>query len=144
MKKDLAQLRSGIDAVDRELLKLLNQRAALANQVGELKRAEGSVVYRPEREAQVINNLQSLNPGPLKNRNVTTIWREIMSACRAIEAPQRVAYLGPAGTFSEQAAVEFFGASIEHVPSVSFDEVFHAATAGTADFGVVPLENSTE
>ena len=144
MKKDLAQLRSGIDAVDRELLKLLNQRAALANQVGELKRAEGSVVYRPEREAQVINSLQSLNPGPLKDRNVTTIWREIMSACRAIEAPQRVAYLGPAGTFSEQAAVEFFGSSIEHVPSVSFDEVFHAATAGTADFGVVPLENSTE
>ena len=80
MKKDLAQLRSGIDAVDRELLRLLNQRAELANQVGELKRAEGSVVYRPEREAQVINTLQSQNPGPLKDRNVTTIWREIMRA----------------------------------------------------------------
>ena len=144
MKKDLAQLRTEIDAVDRELIKLLNQRASLANEVGELKRAEGSVVYRPEREAQVINNLQAKNPGPLKGRNVATIWREIMSACRALEEPQRVAYLGPAGTFSEQAAVKFFGSSIEHVPCVSFDEVFHATTAGTAEFGVVPVENSTE
>jgi len=101
-------------------------------------------VFRPEREAQVINGLQSGNPGPLKDENVATIWREIMSACRALEAPQRVAYLGPAGTFSEQAAVQFFGSSIEHVPCVSFDEVFQAAAAGTAQFGVVPVENSTE
>lgn len=144
MKKDLAQLRTEIDQVDRELLTLLNRRAAFANEVGKLKRAEGSPVYRPEREAQVINNLQSANPGPLKDRNVANIWREIMSACRALEAPQRVAYLGPAGTFSEQAAVQFFGSSIEHVPCVSFDEVFQAATAGTAEFGVVPVENSTE
>jgi chorismate mutase/prephenate dehydratase len=144
MKKDLAQLRTEIDSVDRELLALLNKRAALANEVGELKRIEGSPVYRPEREAQVINNLQANNPGPLKGRNVATIWREIMSACRALEAPQRVSYLGPVGTFSEQAAVKFFGSSIEHVPCVSFDEVFHAAEAGTAEFGVVPVENSTE
>jgi chorismate mutase / prephenate dehydratase len=144
MTKDLAQLRTEIDAVDRELLALLNKRAGFANEVGELKRAEGSPVYRPEREAQVINNLLSTNPGPLKDRNVANIWREIMSACRALEAPQRVAYLGPAGTFSEQAAVQFFGSSIEHVPCVSFDEVFHAATSGTAEFGVVPVENSTE
>ena len=144
MKKDLAQLRAEIDRVDRELLALLNKRATFANEVGELKRAEGSPVYRPEREAQVINNLQAANPGPLKERNLAHIWREIMSACRALEAPQRVAYLGPAGTFSEQAAVEFFGSSIEHVPCVSFDEVFQAATAGTAEFGVVPVENSTE
>jgi len=143
-KKDLAQLRTEIDAVDRELLALLNRRATLANEVGDLKRAEGSVVFRPEREAQVINGLQECNPGPLKAENVATIWREIMSACRALEAPQRVAYLGPAGTFSEQAAVQFFGSSIEHVPCVSFDEVFQAAAAGTAQFGVVPVENSTE
>jgi chorismate mutase/prephenate dehydratase len=143
-KKDLAQLRTEIDAVDRELLALLNRRATLANEVGDLKRAEGSVVFRPEREAQVINGLQERNPGPLKAENVATIWREIMSACRALEAPQRVAYLGPAGTFSEQAAVQFFGSSIEHVPCVSFDEVFQAAAAGTAQFGVVPVENSTE
>jgi chorismate mutase/prephenate dehydratase len=144
MAKTLSELRTSIDRVDRELLDLLNQRAALANEVGELKRAEGSPVFRPEREAQVINGLQTANPGPLKGDNIAHIWREIMSACRALEAPQRVAYLGPAGTFSEAAAIQFFGSSIEHVPCVSFDEVFHAATAGTADFGVVPVENSTE
>jgi len=142
--KTLAQLRTAIDAVDQQLLALLNQRAGLAHEVGEIKKVEGSPVYRPEREAQVILGLQNANPGPLKPANIATIWREIMSACRALEAPQRVAYLGPAGTFSEQAAVNFFGASIEHVACASFDEVFHAAAAGTADFGVVPVENSTE
>src|SRR3954471_6111866 len=144
MPKTLSELRTGIDQVDRELLVLLNRRAALANEVGELKRGEGSIVYRPEREAQVINGLQAANPGPLKERNVATIWREIMSACRALEAPQRVAFLGPAGTFSEQAAVQFFGSSIERVPCVSIDEVFRVSPAGTAEFGVVPVENSTE
>ncbi len=144
MAKSLAQLRTEIDAVDQELLTLLNRRAGLAHEVGEIKKVEGSPVYRPEREAQVILGLQGANPGPLKAANIATIWREIMSACRALEAPQRVAYLGPAGTFSEQAAVTFFGASIEHVACTSFDEVFHAAAAGTADFGVVPVENSTE
>lgn len=144
MAKNLGELRTAIDAVDRELLALLNRRAALAGEVGELKRAEGSTVFRPEREAQVIHGLQQANAGPLKAANVATIWREVMSACRALEAPQRVAYLGPAGTFSEQAALQFFGSSIEHVPCVSFDEVFHATAAGTADFGVVPVENSTE
>ena len=144
MAKSLAQLRTEIDAVDQELLTLLNRRAGLAHEVGEIKKVEGSPVYRPEREAQVILGLQGANPGPLKPANIATIWREIMSACRALEAPQRVAYLGPAGTFSEQAAVTFFGASIEHVACTSFDEVFHAAAAGTADFGVVPVENSTE
>ena len=142
--KSLAQLRTEIDAVDQELLTLLNRRAGFAHEVGEIKKVEGSPVYRPEREAQVILGLQNANPGPLKPTNIATIWREIMSACRALEAPQRVAYLGPAGTFSEQAAVNFFGASIEHVACASFDEVFHAAAAGTADFGVVPVENSTE
>ncbi|GAC1358169.1 MAG: prephenate dehydratase [Variovorax sp.] len=142
--KTLSQLRAAIDEVDRELLALLNRRAGFANEVGELKRAEGSPVFRPDREAQVITTLQRANPGPLKSENVATVWRELMSACRALESPQRVAYLGPAGTFSEQAAVQFFGSSIEHVPCVNFDEVFHAATAGTADFGVVPVENNSE
>ena len=142
--RPLAELRSLIDATDRELLAVLNRRAALANEVGELKRQEGSPVFRPEREAQVINGLEAANPGPLKNASLANIWREIMSACRALEAPQRVAYLGPAGTFSEQAALHFFGASIEHIPCVSIDEVFEVTAAGTAEFGVVPVENSTE
>src|SRR5215218_968481 len=137
MPKTLAELRASIDQVDRELLALLNRRAAFANEVGEIKRTEGSPVFRPEREAQVINGLQGANPGPLKPNNVANIWREIMSACRALEAPQRVAYLGPAGTFSEQAAVQFFGSSIDHVPCVSIDEVFRATAAGTAEYGVV-------
>lgn len=144
MPKSLLDLRASIDQVDRELLALLNRRAALANEVGEIKRDEGSPVFRPEREAQVIGALQAGNAGPLKQDNIAHIWREIMSACRALEAPQRVAYLGPAGTFSEQAALQFFGSSIEHVPCVSIDEVFRATAAGTAEYGVVPVENSTE
>ena len=144
MAKSLPELRSLIDTVDQELLTMLNRRAALANEVGEIKRIEGSAVFRPEREAQVINGLQHANHGPLKSESLALIWREIMSACRALEAPQRVAYLGPAGTFSEEAALRFFGASIAHVPCANFDEVFHAATAGSAEFGVIPVENSTE
>ena len=144
MAKTLPELRIQIDAVDRDLLELLNRRAALANEVGEIKRVEGSPVFRPEREAQVIHGLQMANGGPLKGDSLAHIWREIMSACRALEAPQRVAFLGPVGTFSEQAALQFFGSSIERVPCVSIDEVFRAAAAGTAEFGVVPVENSTE
>ena len=144
MTKTLSELRTQIDALDQELLALLNRRAALAHQVGEIKRQENSPVFRPERENQVIATLQTGNPGPLKADGVASIWREIMSACRALEAPQRVAYLGPAGTFSEQAALQFFGSSIERVPCGTLDEVFRATAAGSADFGVVPVENSTE
>jgi chorismate mutase/prephenate dehydratase len=140
----LAALRAQIDALDRELLALLNRRARLAQEVGEIKKREGSVVFRPEREAQVIDGLKAANPGPLKTESIAPIWREIMSACRALETPTRVAYLGPAGTFSEQAALGYFGSSIERVPCVSIDEVFRTTTAGAADFGVVPVENSTE
>ncbi|MDC6169184.1 prephenate dehydratase [Paucibacter sp. XJ19-41] len=141
---ELLKLRDQIDAVDQQLLELLNRRATLASEVGELKKKEGSVVFRPEREAQVINGVKARNAGPLKSDSVAPIWREIMSACRALETPTRVAYLGPAGTFSEQAALGFFGSSIVQVPCTSIDEVFRTTTAGAADFGVVPVENSTE
>lgn len=144
MTQDLPELRKQIDTLDVELLDLLNRRAALALEVGEVKRAEGSVVFRPEREAQVIRTLQRRNAGPIKADGIAHVWREIMSACRSLEARQRVAYLGPAGTFSEQAALQFFGSSIDHVPCANFDEVFHATTSGRADFGVVPIENNTE
>ncbi|HJV62772.1 MAG TPA: prephenate dehydratase [Albitalea sp.] len=140
----LLALRTRIDAVDRELLTLLNRRAALAQEVGEVKKKEGSVAFRPEREAQVIDSLKSVNPGPLQSESVAPIWREIMSACRALETPTRVAYLGPAGTFSEEAAIGFFGSSIVKVRCASIDEVFRTTSAGAADFGVVPVENSTE
>ncbi len=140
----LPSLRLQIDALDRQLLKLLNQRAGLAQQVGDIKKQEGSAVFRPEREAQVIEGLKNVNEGPLQTESIAPIWREIMSACRALETPIRVAYLGPAGTFSEQAALGFFGSSMVRVESPSIDEVFRVTTAGAADFGVIPIENSTE
>ncbi len=144
MAKTLPELRTQIDALDLELLTLLNRRAALAHEVGEIKRMDGSAVFRPDRETQVIGKLQDNNTGPLKQPSVAIIWREIMSACRSLEAPQRVAYLGPAGTFSEQAAIQFFGGSMARVLCVSIDEVFRATAAGSAEFGVVPIENSSE
>jgi chorismate mutase/prephenate dehydratase len=140
----LLALRVQIDGIDRELLGLLNRRAALAQQVGELKKRTGGVVFRPEREAQVIDGLKAANGGPLQSDSVAPIWREIMSACRALEQRPRVAYLGPAGTFSEEAALGYFGSSIDRLPCTSIDEVFRCTSAGAADFGVVPVENSTE
>jgi len=140
----LAGLREQIDALDRQLLGMLNQRALLAEKVGDIKRAEGSPFFRPDRVAQVLEKIQQLNPGPLKNTHVAAIWREIMSACLALEAPQRVAVLGPIGTFCEQAAVEYFGSAVELIYCNNFDEVFHATAAGTAQYGVVGVENSTE
>ena len=145
--KTLQELRESIDALDTQILSLLNDRAQCAHEVGELKKREGSAVFRPDREAQVINKLQSLNErtnGLLKSHSIGNIWREVMSACRALEAPQRIAYLGPAGTFSQQAALAFFGTSVTEVACPSIDEVFRATASGTADFGVVPIENSTE
>ena len=141
---DLAVLRQQIDALDKQLLQLVNQRAHVAEQVGELKRKEGSAFFRPDRVAQVIQNIEKANPGPLHNRHVAAIWREIMSACLALEAPQRVAVLGPQGTFCEQAAIEFFGSAADLTYCANFDEVFHATAAGTAQYGVVGVENSTE
>ena len=140
----LATLRVQIDALDQQLLRLLNERAQVAEAVGEIKRAEGSPFFRPDRVAQVIDKITAANPGPLKSEHVASIWREIMSACLALEAPQRVAVLGPQGTFCEQAAIEFFGGAASLIHCASFDEVFHATAAGTAQYGVVGMENSTE
>lgn len=144
MSKPLAELRTKIDSIDRELLDLLNRRAVVAQHVGEVKKRDGSPFFRPDRVAQVIERIQQINTGPLSNAHVAAVWREIMSACLALESPIRVAFLGPAGTFSEQAALQFFGASIEPLPCVSIDEVFRATAAGSANYGVVPVENSTE
>ena len=140
----LDPLRASIDAVDRELLALLDRRAALALEVGEVKRARGLPAYRPDREAAVLEVLERAARGAFPSARIAPVWREIMSACRALEQPTRVAYLGPAGTFSEQAALDHFGSAIEHVPAASIDEVFQRTAAGGADFGVVPVENSSE
>lgn len=141
---DLDSLRTAIDDIDRQLLSLLSERARHALAVGDVKKADNSPVYRPEREAQVIARLQELNEGPLPPQAVAAIWREVMSACRGLERRLRVAYLGPAGTFSEQAMRQHFGAGVEGVACPTIDEVFRATEAEACDFGVVPVENSTE
>jgi len=140
----LTPLRARIDAIDKQLLELLNQRAGVAQEVGHVKAATNAPVFRPEREMQVLRNVAERNPGPLADGDVQTIFREIMSACRALEKRVTVAYLGPVGTFSEQAVYQHFGHAVEGMPCASIDEVFRATEAGTADFGVVPVENSTE
>jgi chorismate mutase/prephenate dehydratase len=140
----LTPLRERIDAIDRQILDLLSRRAGVAQEVGHVKAETNAPVFRPERELQVLRNAAQRNPGPLADGDVQTIFREIMSACRALEKRVTVAYLGPVGTFSEQAVYQQFGHAVEGMPCASIDEVFRAAEAGTADFGVVPVENSTE
>lgn len=140
----LKPLRERIDTIDQQLLDLLNQRAQIAQEVGHVKAETSAPVFRPEREAQVLRSVAERNPGPLQSGDVQTIFREIMSACRALEKRVSVAYLGPVGTFSEQAVHQQFGRAIEGMPCTSIDDVFRAVEAGTAEFGVVPIENSTE
>lgn len=142
--KQLKPIREKIDAVDAQILDLLNQRAQLAQQVGHLKANTNAPVFRPEREAQVLRGVAERNQGPLPSLDIQLIFREIMSACRALERRVTVAYLGPAGTFSEQAVYQQFGHAIVLLPCISIDEVFRTTEAGTADFGVVPVENSSE
>src|SRR3954469_1957239 len=144
MTDKLTPLRQQIDAIDAQLLELLARRAQLAQEVGHVKAETNAPVFRPEREAQVLRGVADRNPGPLPAHDVQTIFREIMSACRALEKRVTVAYLGPAGTFSEQAVYQQFGSAVEGLPCISIDEVFRATEAGTADFGVVPVENSSE
>lgn len=139
--EDLGKLRAGIDGIDSEVLRLLNRRAELAGRIGQLKQGN---LYRPEREAQVLRRLAAENPGPLPEAAVQAIFREITSACLGLEQALRVAYLGPAGTYSESAAARHFGAAPTRTPCASIDEVFRAVEAGGTDYGVVPVENSTE
>jgi len=144
MTDKLQPLRERIDAIDAQILDLLSQRGQVAQEVGHVKAETNAPVFRPEREAQVLRKVAERNPGPLKDKDVQTIFREIMSSCRALEKRVTVAYLGPTGTFTEQAAFQHFGSAIEALPCVSIDEVFRATEAGTADYGVVPVENSSE
>ncbi len=144
MSDSLTPLRAQIDAIDAQVLELLNRRAEVAHQVGLAKQRDNSAVFRPEREAQVIAALRKANTGPLSGAAVEVIFREVMAACRALERRISVAYLGPVGTYSEQALRRQFGHAVESVACASIDEVFRTAESGSADFGVVPVENSTE
>jgi chorismate mutase/prephenate dehydratase len=137
----LAALRQEIDALDRTLIENLSARAALARRVGQLKVGQ---MYRPEREAQVLRRIMAQNRGPLSDETMARLFREIMSACLAVERPITVAYLGPPGTFSEKAAVRHFGMEAATLPCPTIDEVYRGVESGAADFGVVPVENSTE
>src|SRR5476651_1243924 len=119
MSKDLAKLRVQIDALDERLLGALNERAALARAVGKLK--QGNMVYRPEREAQVLRRILGKNAGPLGKEALARVYAEIISACRALEQPLAVSYLGPAGTFSEMAVAKLFGGGVRAQPCGSID-----------------------
>ncbi|MDP2762656.1 MAG: prephenate dehydratase [Sideroxyarcus sp.] len=142
MSDELKRYRAQIDQLDDELLRLINQRAALAQQIGHAK--GGEAVLRPEREAQILQRLLQANRGPLSDVAVRQILTEIISHCRALEAPLRVAYLGPHGTFSEAAVFQRFGQATEGIPADSIDSVFAAVESGAANYGMVPVENSTE
>ena len=144
MTDKLKPLREQIDVIDAQILDLLNGRARLAQQVGHIKAETNAPVFRPEREAQVLRAVAERNPGPIGDAEAQIIFREIMSACRALEKRVTVAYLGPAGTFSEQAVYRQFGSAVDTLPCASIDEVFRTTEAGSADFGVVPVENSSE
>ena len=144
----LKPLRERIDRIDKELLRLLNDRAQAALEVGEIKQGsvsdEPPVFYRPEREAQILARLKADNPGPLGNDEIAGLFREIISCCLNLEQPLTVAYFGPEGTYTEAAAVKQFGHFASTRPLASIDEVFREVESGAAHYGVVPVENSTE
>lgn len=145
-KVDLAGVRRQIDAIDEQLQQLLSDRARLAQRVGISKHAAGHTVdfYRPEREAEVLRMALARNKGPLRDEEILRLFREIMSACLAQQEPLKVAFLGPEGTFTQQAVYKHFGHSVRALALPAIEEVFHEVEAGAADFGVVPIENSTE
>ncbi len=146
--KTLEAVRERMDTIDRELTRLLNDRAACALRVGEIKLAESGgeapVFYRPEREAQILARIQADNPGPLPNAELASLFREIISCCLSLEQPLTVAYLGPEGTYTETAAVKQFGHFARTRSMASIDEVFREVESGGVHYGVVPVENSTE
>jgi chorismate mutase/prephenate dehydratase len=146
----LEELRERIDLIDEQLLELFNQRAGCAVDVAAVKRQRSEAndesidFFRPDREAQVIKRLKNLNKGPLSDDEVGRLIREVMSACLALEQPLKIAYLGPEGTFTQSAALKHFGHSVTTIPMSSIPDVFSSVESGHADYGLVPVENSTE
>jgi chorismate mutase/prephenate dehydratase len=142
----LGNIRNSIDAVDARIHALLNERARFAQLVGISKSSSGKAVdfYRPEREAEVLRMALKRNQGPLRDEEIARLFREIMSACLAQQEPLKVAFLGPEGTFTQAAVLKHFGSSVRALPLPAIDEVFHEVEGGIADFGVVPIENSSE
>ena len=137
-------IRKKINAIDKKILQLLNQRAEETVEIGRLKNSSGKAVYVPSREADIIGVLCETNNGPLSREQVSNIFKEIISSCRSLESKLRISYLGPQGTFSHQAAVKKFGLSAEYVPCETITDVILAVEKNIADFAVIPVENSTE
>ena len=142
----LDEVRKRINQIDERIQTLINERAGLAQQVGIAKGLSGSTVdyYRPEREADVLRNVLERNEGPLRDEEILRLFREIMSACLAQQEPLKIGFLGPEGTFTQTAVFKHFGHSVRALPFHTIDEVFQEVESGAADFGVVPIENSTE
>lgn len=143
-RQELDALRRRFDEADERLVQLLNERAELSLEMGSLKRGSDAAIFMPAREAEVFDNLRRLNRGPLRDEHLRAIYREIISSSRDLQRRPRVAYLGPPGTFSHQAALAVFGSATEYLPRVNFTDVFADVHAGNVDCGVVPIENSTE
>lgn len=142
MNDKLKNLRERIDALDARLVRMLAARARLAQRIGHAK--QGAAVYRPEREAQVLRRVAALNPGPLPDAALKSVYTEIMSSCRALEDSMSIAFLGPEGTYSQEAALKHFGSMAPLASSVSIDEVFRRVETSEVGYAVVPVENSTE
>lgn len=140
----LERLRKGIDKIDLEILKLLNERASMAIEIGKEKKDSNVACYAPEREKEVLENVVRENPGPLPNDALKALYREIMSASRSLEEPLKVAYFGPLATFTHLAAIRHFGSSANFIPAESIKNVFEEVDSGRTVFGVVPIENSNE
>ncbi len=143
---DLAEIRQRINEIDERLQSLINERAKYAQQVGLAKGELAQAVdyYRPEREAEILRTIKKRNDGPLRDEEMLRLFREIMSACLAQQEPLKVGFLGPEGTFTQTAVYRHFGHSVRALPFHTIDEVFQEVESGVADFGVVPIENSTE
>jgi len=146
--KELSQLRSKIDGIDQQIQLLINERAECAQRVAEVKQSAAGEkdvqYYRPEREAQVLRSVMARNEGPLPDEDMAKLFREIMSCCLALEKPMNVAFLGPAGTYTHAAALKHFGHFVNVQSLSAIDEVFREVESGHANYGVVPVENSTE
>lgn len=142
----LSELRVAIDELDSKLLTLFNERAGLAKDVAKVKLRDGETVdfYRPDREAAVLRRVKNDNPGPLKDEHVARIYRELMSSCLAVEKPLTIAFLGPSGTFTQEAALKHFGHAVDTLEAATISDIFHEVDNGDAHYGVVPVENSTE
>ncbi len=136
--------RKQIDIIDQKILGLLNDRAKASQDIGKIKLKEGQSVYSPEREREVLERLKRMNHGPLTAESIDAIYREIMSSAIALEKKVQIAYLGPSHTFTHQAAQKKFGSSVEYFPCSNISDVFAEVERGRSDYGVVPVENSTE